>query len=149
MASTFISLLVHLVFSSKERVPWLRPPVCQRLYPYLIATAQSEGVQTLAVAGTEDHVHSLLSLTATVATADLVRTMKANSSRWIHDTFPGMRGFGWQDGYAALSIGYRDTDAVVRYIRGQQAHHRRVPFREELVALLEENGIPFNEAYLL
>jgi putative transposase len=104
MAHTFYSLNVHCIFSTKERVPMLSPEVRERLWPYLGGIAKQNGVKPACIGGVADHVHLLLSLPTTIATAKIIQLIKAGSSAWIHDTFKDLRNFAWQDGYGAFSV---------------------------------------------
>lgn len=100
------------------------------------------------MAATRRNRHLAVSLAPHVSVVDFVRTVKANSSRWIHETFGDMRGFAWQDGYSAFTASYSGLDRVIEYIRGQQEHHKEVSFEEELVALLKKHRIDFDERYV-
>jgi putative transposase len=104
MAHTFYSLNVHCIFSTKERVPMLSTEVRERLWPYLGGIAKQNGVKPACIGGVADHVHLLLSLPTTIATAKIIQLIKAGSSAWIHDTFKDLRNFAWQDGYGAFSV---------------------------------------------
>src|SRR5205085_11716538 len=94
----------------------------------------------LAIGGTADNVHILLSLPPTLSVAKAVQLLKGNSSKWIHETFPAMRSFGWQEGYGAFSISVSGIDATVAYIRNQTEHHRTRSFREEFATMLRKHG---------
>jgi REP element-mobilizing transposase RayT len=95
-----------------------------------------------------DHVHLLVSVSKERALSDLLRTLKANSSRWIHETYPDRRGFAWQAGYGAFSVSNSGLDPVRGYIASQAEHHRRHTFQEEFVLFLQRHGIAFDERYL-
>jgi putative transposase len=94
----------------------------------------------LAIGGATDHVHVLLSLPTTLSVTKAIQLLKGNCSKWIHETFPKMRSFEWQEGYGAFSIGVSAKDTTVAYIRGQTAHHRTRSFREEFRAMLQRHG---------
>ena len=102
MAHTFTNLLVHVVFSTKDRYPYLTPEVRRKLFPYMAGIVTNCGGVSLCTNGPEDHVHMLLSMPTTVALADLLRTVKANASKWIHEETP-CADFAWQTGYGALA----------------------------------------------
>jgi len=104
MAHTFTSLLTHVVFSTKDRRPWINTEVQARLYPYLGGIVRELRGHALKVNGTEDHVHLLVQLPADVSIAESLRILKTNSSRWIHETSDSQRGFRWQTGYGAFSV---------------------------------------------
>ena len=98
--------------------------------------------------GPEDHIHIVASMTPKFALADCLRDFKANSSGWIHDTFSSLRDFAWQEGYAAFTVSQSAVPKVVEYVRNQQQHHRKMTFREELIALLKRHGIKYDEKYI-
>ena len=102
---SFISSLHHCVFATKERETWLTAEIRERLWPYLGGIARANGMKALAIGGVADHVHVLLSLPATMSISKAMQLLKGNSSKWIHETFPALRPFAWQEGYGAFSIG--------------------------------------------
>jgi REP element-mobilizing transposase RayT len=128
---SFNSCVVHCVWSTKNREPILTSDLRERLWPYLGGIAKENKIKALAIGGTTDHVDMLLSLPATLSVAKAIQLLKGNSSKWIHETFPKMRSFEWQQGYGAFSIGISAVDSTIAYIRGQTNHHRARSFREE------------------
>jgi REP element-mobilizing transposase RayT len=102
----------------------------------------------LAAGGVEDHVHVYTSLPATLSIAQAAGALKANSSRWIHETFTKSQSFHWQDGYGAFTVSKSNEQAVIRYINNQQEHHRRRTFQEEFRELLNKHSIHYEERYL-
>jgi REP element-mobilizing transposase RayT len=148
MAHSFACILVHVVFSTKDRAPDLTDVCREKLYPYMGGTARDVGAKALAVGGAADHVHLLLSLPTTRSVADAVRDLKANASRWIHETWPSRRAFAWQAGYGAFSVSLSSSQTVARYIRDQAEHHRRMTFQEEFSALLKRHGVAYDERYI-
>jgi REP element-mobilizing transposase RayT len=148
MSRTYTSLLNHVVFSTKGREPMLIPVLRERLFPYMGGIVRHlEGV-ALLINGVADHVHALVSLPATVTVAEFVSKLKSNSSRWIHETFPEHRQFAWQSGYAAFSVSVSQKQAVMDYIAGQEEHHRKVSFTEEVIAFLRKHEIQYDERYV-
>jgi putative transposase len=145
---SFTSCLVHCVWSTKNREPYLTPDLRDRLWPYLGGIAKQNHMKTLAIGGAADHVHVLLSLPATISVAKAMQLLKGNSSRWIRETFPKMRSFAWQEGYGAFSVGVSGVDATVTYIRNQTEHHRTRSFREEFVAMLKKHCFAYEESML-
>ena len=119
-----------------------------RLWPYLGGIARENGMKTLAVGGVDDHVHILLSLPATMPLAKALQLLKGNSSKWIHETFPAMNHFAWQDGYGAFSISVSGIEETIAYIRNQEAHHRTRLFRDEVTAMLKRHGFDYESAEL-
>ena len=145
---SYVSCLMHIVFSTKERRPSITPVLQEKLWPYLGGIARNHKMKTLHVGGVEDHVHVLLSLPATLDVAKGVQLLKGNSSKWIHETFADQRGFEWQKGYGAFSIGISGVPDTIAYIENQAEHHRRVTFEEELASILRKHGIEFESGML-
>ena len=145
---SFTSCLVHCVWSTKNRQPFLTSDLHERLWPYLSGIAKENKMKTLAIGGVADHVHMLVSLPPTLSIAKAIQLLKGNSSKWIHETFPKMRSFEWQEGYGAFSIGLSAVDATVSYIKNQAEHHRPRSFREEFKTMLRKHGLDYNERIL-
>jgi REP element-mobilizing transposase RayT len=148
MPGTYSQILLHVVFSTKQRRPWLTPEVTTRLYPYLGGVVRGNKGTLLAVGGVDDHVHLYLRWCTDEALSDLMRVLKSDSSKWIHDKFPKLSRFAWQTGYAAFSVSKSQEGAVKKYIAGQAAHHRRVDFKSELLKLLRAHEIEFDERFV-
>ena len=148
MPHSYTSCLLHCVFSTKERRPQITPDLRERLHHYIGGIARQHNATPLAVGGAEDHVHVLISLPATMAIAKTLQLMKGGSSKWVHDTFPEHRGFAWQQGYGAFSVGVSQAEGTVAYIRGQEEHHRTRTFKEEFIAFLEKHGIEYDPEFL-
>ena len=144
MPHTFACLLVHVVFSTKDRAPDLPPELATRLFPYMGGIVRECKGTALIVNGPADHVHLLLSIPATVSVADLLRVLKTNSSRWVHEQFPERKGFGWQTGYGAFTVSGSRLNDVRNYIASQEAHHRKVSFQEEFLTLLRKHGLEYD-----
>ena len=147
MPSTHTSLHYHIVFSTKDRLPIIAPDWRPRLHAILGGAIRNLGGVALEVGGVADHVHILAGLKATHCVADVLRDLKKGSSAWVHDVI-GERRFHWQEGYGAFTVSRSGRDAVVRYIRNQEEHHREQSFQEEYVRLLEANGIEYDGRYL-
>ena len=120
MANTFTSLHYHMVFSTKNRERWITSDVEERIWAYLGGIAKENKVHPIQIGGTEDHVHLLLGAPASLAPSKIAQLIKGGSSAWIHDTFPNMKGFAWQDGYGVFSVSKSNIPGVVEYIRGQR-----------------------------
>ena len=145
---SFNSCLIHCVWSTKNRASFLDSDLRERLWPYLGGIARENKMKALAVGGTVDHVHILVSLPGTLSVAKTIQLLKGNSSKWIHETFPKRADFAWQEGYGAFSIGVSGIEATVRYIQNQEEHHRRRTFRDEFVAMLRKHGLDYEERML-
>jgi putative transposase len=141
---------MHCVFSTKERRPWLTPEIRDPLWPYLGGIARRSDMRALAIGGVADHVHLLLSLPGTLPVSKAIQLLKGNSSKWLRDTFPGLRpqGFAWQEGFGAFSIGISGVDDTVHYIETQEEHHRKKSFREEFEIFLKRHGCEYRPEML-
>lgn len=138
----------HIVYSTKDRAPLNTPDIQQRLYEYSGGVARERKCRLLAAGGIADHVHLLISAHTSIAPMDLIRDIKANSSRWIHETFPAARDFAWQDGYGAFTVSASGLDTVRRYIDNQETRHRTMTFEEEFIRFLEKHGIEYDPRYV-
>jgi len=149
MANTYTSLHYHIVFSTKNRDPFLVETVRQRLFAYLGGIARENGMNALEVGGMTDHVHLLLSIPASLAVSKAVQLIKGGSSHWLKVTFPSMIDFAWQDGYAAFTVSQSQLNDTQAYIRSQPEHHRTKTFIEEYRAFLARHRIEYDDRYLL
>ena len=147
MGSTFFSLHYHVVFSTKERMPFIKIDWQTRLHAYLGGIIKGMNGVPETIGGVDDHVHILASLRPVHCLADLLRDLKKDSSNWAKDNFD--RRFAWQEGYAAFTVSPTATDSVRRYIDTQKEHHHKHSFDDELRKLLVASGIEFDERYLL
>jgi len=145
---SFTSLNYHVVFSTKDRRVLLDAERMERVCEYMGGIVENMGCRLHAVNGPGDHVHLAVSLGAQVSCADFVRTVKSNTSRWMHETFEDMGAFGWQDGYAAFTVSYSGLENVIAYIKGQVEHHRKMTFEEELTALLKKHKVDYDPRWL-
>jgi REP element-mobilizing transposase RayT len=148
MAHSFASVLVHLIYSTKNREQWLSPAIDPELYAYQAALFKEMGCPALVINGTADHVHALFRLGRTVALCDVVEEVKKQSSRWLKTKGPALGGFAWQAGYGAFSLGESRVPAARRYIEGQKEHHRRRTFQDEFRAFLVKYRIEYDERYV-
>lgn len=149
MAGTLTALRYHIVFSTKGRRQYINAELQPRLHDYLGGVVRAMDGAPIAVGGTADHVHVLATLPADCAVSTALRTIKSNSSRWIHETFPTHGDFGWQSGYAAFTVSTSKAGDVEAYVRNQVEHHRTRSFDEELWELVVRNGIAYDPRYLL
>jgi len=140
--------ILHVVFSTKDRVPFLTPDILPALHAYLAGIARHGDGQCYRVGGVADHVHLVIRLSRTVSIADLVSELKTSSTRWLKERSPMLSQFSWQRGYGAFSVGPRDLETVIAYIDGQEEHHRTRTFQDEYRAFLKNYGIEFDERYV-
>src|SRR5690348_2908126 len=148
MPQSLSNIIVHTIFSTKNREPWLDLNILHRTHTYLAIICRDLGAECLRVGGVADHVHILSTLPRTVSQAQMVEQVKKSSSKWIKTIDGRYRGFSWQRGYAAFSVAASDIDSVLQYIDGQQEHHRKRAFQEEYRELLIKHGIQFDERYM-
>jgi len=149
MATTFSNLLYHIVYSTKDRTPSIVGDLREPLYEYIGGIIRGERGILLEIGGVSDHVHLLAKFKTDIAVAMMVQKIKGKSSGWVNErpSHPGR--FEWQAGYGIFSVSESLVDKVRRYIRNQEKHHKKVSFKDELIALLKKNGIPYDERYLL
>lgn len=147
MSSTYLSLYYHLVFSTKERRPFIEDAWRDQLHEYMGGTINGLGGYTQQVGGAADHVHLLIGLKATHTLADVLRELKKASSVWVHEQ-TGSQRFAWQEGYSAFTVSPTARASVRGYIRNQEEHHRKVSFRDELIRMLKSAGVEYDPKYL-
>jgi len=147
MPSTYLSLHYHIVFSTKNREPILDPAWRKRVHEFLGGTVRGLDAVPEEIGGVADHVHLLVGLKATHRLADFMREVKKVSSSWIRDEL-SVRGFNWQEGYAAFTVSATVRESVRGYIQGQEQHHCTESFRDELITLLRKAGIEYDPRYL-
>lgn len=146
MPQSLSFMLVHIVFSTKDRRPLLNESVRLPLHAYLATVVRDKKCDCFRVGGVADHVHLAVRLHPTIGLAKLLEEMKTNSSKWMKTQ--GVEGFAWQRGYGAFSVSPVDVDALIRYIEGQEAHHRKRDFQEEMRAFFEKYHVVFDERYV-
>jgi REP element-mobilizing transposase RayT len=148
MPQSLSSILIHLVFSTKNREPFITPTIEPELHPYMATIFREHNSPSLIINGTTDHIHALFALSRTITIADLVEEVKTGSSKWIKTKGREFRNFHWQKGYGAFSIGQSDVEQVKRYISNQKQHHLRVTFQDEYREFLKRYAIEFDERYV-
>jgi len=148
MANTFTSLHYHLIFSTKNREPWIENGIEQRVWSFLGGIARQNGMKPIEIGGMPEHVHMVLGISATMPVSKGVQFIKGGSSKWIKSEFPGKRGFAWQDGYGVFTVSKSNLLEVLEYVRHQTEHHRVKSFQEEYLAFLVRHEIDFDERYV-
>jgi putative transposase len=148
MPQSLIGLTAHIIFSTKGREPLIDAELKPHLFAYMATVIKDVGGKAVLINGMPDHVHVLTHLPATVSVSDVLRTVKANASRWVHETYPDRAAFGWQRGYAAFSVSASNVDDVRRYVADQEERHRTLSFQDEYRAFLRKHGIEFDERYV-
>jgi putative transposase len=148
MAHTYTNLLIDALFSTKDRQPIIHPEMKSDLYAYMGGIITSLRGKPLLINGPKDHVHLLFVLPSTLSLADFMEKLKANSSKWVNEG-SGRRVFSWQTGYAAFSVSQSKLNKVREYISQQEEHHRKLTYREEVMALLKKHGVEFDPRFVV
>lgn len=145
MSHTYFQNVMHIVFSTKERRKMIPAPMKERLWAYTAGICKHQKIFVHAIGGMEDHIHLLLQFPPTLMIADAIRDIKSISSGWMSDE---IGTFAWQQGYGGFGVSKSNIAVVVRYIRNQEQHHRKMTFEEEFIALLEKHGIEYDPRYV-
>ena len=148
MPQSLSMVIVHLVFSTKDRLPLISSTVREGLHAYMSTVARNLDCECLRVGGTEDHVHVVVNLGRSVSIAQLVEALKTTSSKWMKGQSPLFKGFGWQRGYGIFSVGPQDRPALFEYVDNQPEHHRTRTFQDEVRAFFNKYGVEYDERYL-
>lgn len=146
MAHTYVSELIHCVFSTKERRNLISADAQPDLWAFIGGVARKNGFKAIIVGGTENHAHVLLSLPATMPLSKAVQLVKGASSHWMNEKFG--KDFAWQEGYGAFTLGASQKSDTIDYIRNQAEHHRKRNFEEEFVAFLKKNGVEYDPKFV-
>lgn len=148
MGHSYASCIYHVVWTTKDRRKLLSEDVRERLWKYIGGIARENKMKVLAVGGVDDHIHVLISIPSTVPVSKAMQLLKGGSSKWIHETFPALRQFAWQEGYGAFSIGVSGVAVTTKYIESQELHHQTRSFEDEFLSFLEKHGIEFDAKYV-
>ncbi len=148
MPQSLSLVIVHIIFSTKDRFACLDPSTRPHLHAYLAAVARNSKCEGYRVGGTGDHVHLAVRLSRTTTIAGLVEELKTSSSKWLKMQRPELHRFAWQRGYGAFSVGPNEVDALTAYVSGQEEHHKVRTFQEEYLALLKKYGVQYDERYV-
>lgn len=147
MSDTYHSINLHVVFGTKTREPLLSKDIRAELFPFIGGIARNRESVLLHAGGVEDHVHLLIGVPPKIAPSELLRDIKANSSRWLRDTY-GIANFGWQDGFSVFSVSPSKVEATKQYLDSQESHHQNVSFGRELRDMFDAHGLPYDERFL-
>lgn len=147
--STYTQILYQIIFGTKHHKPVMSKTTRSRLFGYMIRSLESKKCHPYQINGVENHLHILTHLHPSVALADLVKDLKLASSKFIKENRLFKEFEGWQDGYSAFTYSKDSQQNLINYIKNQEEHHRHKTFREELIEILKEHGVPFDEKYLL
>ena len=148
MANTYSNLFYHIVFSTKGRKDLIDRNVEERVWAYIGGIARKHQLIAIQVGGIENHIHVLILAKPKIAPSQIVQWLKGESSRWIHETFPELAKFEWQDGFGVFSVSKSNVPDVVEYIKNQREHHQKQTFEDEYLSMLKLNGIDYEERYV-
>jgi putative transposase len=148
MAGTYTKLYYHIVFSTKNRQPFVTTAIQDELHKYISGVVRGINGSCIEINGIPDHIHLLAILPPKIAISDALRDIKANSSKWVHESKPELMSFGWQDGYAAFTVSKSQVDPVREYIREQKHHHGLRDYKAELLSLLARHDVDYDERYI-
>ena len=140
--------MIHLVFSTKNRKPWLVGDVAEEIHPYLAGVLNHLECPSIRVGGVCDHVHLFFYLARTRTIAEIVETVKTSSSKWIKTKGSNLSEFHWQSGYGAFSVSQSNAEAVIAYIQKQAEHHKKVSFQDEYRHFLKRYQVSYDERYI-
>jgi putative transposase len=148
VSQTLVRLYVHIVFSTKHRLPLIAVDIEPRLHGYMTGIIKNTGSKLVRIGGMEDHVHLLVLLSKTQTLADLLQVTKKESSKWLKQFGEQFAEFHWQDGYAGFSVSESAVETCIRYIDNQKMHHARLSFQDELRMLLKKHNVEYDERYI-
>jgi len=148
MPQSLSHVIVHVIFSTKNREPWIGAHVRERLHAYLATVSRDNGAFVYRVGGVADHVHMVCTLPRTVSQSDLLEEVKKHSSRWIKELDPRLASFAWQRGFGIFSVSPSRLADVIAYVEAQEEHHRQLTFQEEYRNFLKKHGVAFDERYV-
>ncbi len=148
MSQSLTQLYLHIVFSTKNHVPLIKPSVRNELYSYIGGVLKNIQCLPIKIGGTDDHIHILCCLSKQITVIKLLEEIKKSSSKWIKTKGEAFSEFRWQDGYGAFTVSPSIVDTVKLYIENQEAHHSKKEFRDEYLELLKTNNVDYDERYL-
>lgn len=147
--SSYRQILYHLTFHTKNSEKVLHKSENEELFKYIWGVMKNKKCKLYRINGVEDHIHIVCDLHPTIALADLVKDIKVASSKWIKEKRIYSNFSNWAESYGAFTLSIREKDIIVKYVMNQQEHHKTETFREEFIRLLKENGVAFDEKYLI
>jgi REP element-mobilizing transposase RayT len=146
--STHQQLLYHIVFSTKNRQPWLTGGFRENIFAYMAGVTRNLDAYALQIGGYYDHVHILARIPARLAVAEFVGKVKANTSKHVNESQERIQKFGWQDGYGAFTVSVSQQERIRAYIANQTSHHAKLSFQDEYLLLLKRHGIDYDAQYV-
>jgi putative transposase len=148
MPQSLANIVIHLIFSTKERRKYITDEIKPELHRYLATVLKNLACPAITIGSQADHVHVLFILAKTQSVSAVAEEIKKSSSKWIKAKGEAFGSFSWQRGYGAFSVSESNVEAVRKYVDGQEEHHRKMSFMEELIVFLKKNNIAYDERYL-
>lgn len=148
MSQSLVKNYIHIIYSTKNREPWLDNRILKKLCNYSAGILQNKDCFPLAIGGHYDHVHIICNLSKKIALVKLLEVVKTNSSRWIKDQGSKYEYFAWQNGYGGFSVHENQTKNLVSYINNQEEVHKSKSFEEEYLEILKEHKMKYDPKYL-
>jgi REP element-mobilizing transposase RayT len=148
MPNSYTSLRYHVTFSTKDRFPWTSQDRNTDLHRYIGGIVRGQKGKLIEIGGQADHLHLLFSMRPDQALSEMLRQIKSDSSKWIHDHWTKRRAFHWQRGYGGFTVSRSAQERIAKHIRNQDAHHRKMSFQEEFIKLLKAHGVDYDERYI-
>jgi len=148
MGQSLVKIYIHIIFSTKNRVPMIHPPVEAELHSYIGGICNKLECQVIKVGGYTDHIHLLCMLSKKITLIKLLEEIKSHSSKWIKSKGEGYKNFYWQDGYGAFSVNPSEVETVTAYISNQHQHHSKKTFQDEYRIFLKKYNIEYDEKYV-
>jgi putative transposase len=148
MPQSLSQVLLHIVFSTKNRVPMITLDIEPELYAYLGQICNNHRCPSILINGISNHIHILCGLSRTYTIAELVEELKTGTSKWVKTKLPNLSKFSWQNGYGVFSVDWKSAEYVKSYISGQKEHHHKVTFEEEYRKMLRDFGMQYDDRYV-
>ncbi len=148
MSQSLADIVLHLVFSTKDRHPWIHSSIEEELFMYISGLSKQLNCPVIKINGMEDHIHILLHLGKTISFSDLISELKSNSSRWIKAQGKEYDQFYWQRGYGIFSVSRPNIETAAAYISRQKEHHKTISFKDEFLSMLKRSQMTYDETYL-
>jgi REP-associated tyrosine transposase len=149
MTHSFRVHYFHLIWSTKNRIPWIDREMQTRLYSYLGGIIRNHKGKLIEIGGMPDHIHMLIELSLLDKFSHFIRDLKSYSSLWMHQTFPQKQDFAWQEGYGSFSVSFSSLEKVRNYIKNQESHHMHETFDQEYLKFLKHHNIRYDERFVL
>ena len=148
MGSTLSNLVYHVIFSTKGREQFIIPEIRNELHHYMGGIIKGEGGVLLQAGGTADHIHIVIRLKPVHSLSEMMQKIKGSSSKWLNEQQRLKHKFAWQEGYGAFTVNESRIPAVIRYVSGQETHHRKQTFKDEFVQILKRHRVAYDERYV-